>query len=196
MSERRAELTRRTTETEIVLRLDLEGTGAVRLDTGIGFLDHMLTQFAVHGLIDVDIEARGDLDVDGHHTVEDVGIALGGALAQALGDRAGIRRYGAGLVPLDEALARVVVDLSGRPGCYGAVPLDGAIGTFDCELVWEFLVGFSRAGALTLHVAVLSGDNRHHIVEAVFKALGRAVDEATTVEARRGAVPSSKGRLT
>ena len=196
MSERQATVTRETAETSIVVRLDLDGAGDARIETGIGFFDHMLTQTAVHGLFDLEVEAHGDLEVDAHHTVEDVGLALGGAVARALGDRVGIRRYGAAVIALDDALVRVVVDLSGRTGCYAKLTLDGAIGSFDGQLVKEFLVALCRGGALTLHADTLAGENRHHIAEAAFKALGRALDEATGVDPRRARIPSSKGRLT
>jgi len=196
MSERQATVTRETAETSIVVRLDLDGAGDARIETGIGFFDHMLTQTAVHGLFDLEVEAHGDLEVDAHHTVEDVGLALGGAVARALGDRVGIRRYGAAVIALDDALVRVVVDLSGRSGCYAKLTLDGAIGSFDGQLVKEFLVALCRGGALTLHADTLAGENRHHIAEAAFKALGRALDEATGVDPRRARIPSSKGRLT
>ena len=196
MSERQATVTRETAETSIVVRLDLDGAGDARIETGIGFFDHMLTQTAVHGLFDLEVEAHGDLEVDAHHTVEDVGLALGGAVARALGDRVGIRRYGAAVIALDDALVRVVVDLSGRSGCYAKLTLDGAIGSFDGQLVKEFLAALCRGGALTLHADTLAGENRHHIAEAAFKALGRALDEATGVDPRRARIPSSKGRLT
>jgi imidazoleglycerol-phosphate dehydratase len=192
---RSGEINRKTTETDIRLRLGLDGTGSVAVKSGVGFLDHMLTLFAVHGSFDLDIAAHGDLEVDDHHTAEDIGICLGQALAAALGDKGGIRRYGSSYVPMDETLARVVVDISNRPYLHYGVQLeDQKIGTFDTALAKEFLRAVALHGGLTLHVDLLHGENAHHIIEAVFKALGRALDEATTC--RDGAaVLSSKGIL-
>jgi imidazoleglycerol-phosphate dehydratase len=192
---RSGEINRKTTETDIRLRLGLDGTGSVAVKSGVGFLDHMLTLFAVHGSFDLDIAAHGDLEVDDHHTAEDIGICLGQALAAALGDKGGIRRYGSSYVPMDETLARVVVDISNRPYLHYGVQLeDQKIGTFDTALAKEFLRAVALHGGLTLHVDLLHGENAHHIIEAVFKALGRALDEATAC--RDGAaVLSSKGIL-
>jgi len=195
MSDREAAISRRTTETDISLGLRLDGTGQPSVRTGIGFLDHMLTLFAVQGLFDLDLRVEGDREVDDHHTVEDVGIALGEAVSEALGERRGIRRYGTFTVPMDESLALVALDLSGRSGCWVEAPLTGKIGTFDAELIEEFFVGFSRGGRLTLHARILAGKNQHHMAEALFKAFGRALDEATAIDPRRDGVPSSKGSL-
>ncbi len=193
---RTATINRTTKETSIKLVLSLDGQGQPALGTGVPFLDHMLTHVAVHGLFDLTIQASGDTEVDDHHTVEDVGIALGQALQQALGDRAGIRRYGDAIVPMDEALALVAVDLSGRGvlGWEGSFPTQ-RIGQFDTELVEEFLRALAREGRLTLHVRLLAGRNSHHMAEAVFKALGRALREAVEIDPRRSGVPSSKGQL-
>jgi len=195
MSDRQTTIVRRTTETEIELSLTLDGTGIGSIDTGVGFLDHMLSQFAVHGLFDLSVRAVGDRQVDDHHTVEDVGLALGEAVAAAVGDGTGIGRYGAATIPMDESLALVVVDLSGRSGCWIDAPLSGTIGGFDAELIEEFLIGVSRGGRLTLHARILAGTNRHHMAEALFKALGRSMDRATMLDPRRVGVPSSKGSL-
>ncbi len=195
MSDREAAISRRTNETDISLGLRLDGTGQPSVRTGIGFLDHMLTLFAVHGLFDLDLRVEGDREVDDHHTVEDVGIALGEAVSEALGERSGIRRYGAFTVPMDESLALVALDLSGRGGCWVETPFAGKIGAFDAELIEEFFVGFSRGGRLTLHARILAGKNRHHMAEALFKAFGRALDEAIAIDPRRDGVPSSKGSL-
>ncbi|MDR0379961.1 MAG: imidazoleglycerol-phosphate dehydratase HisB [Candidatus Accumulibacter sp.] len=194
---RQAEITRNTLETRINVRLDLDGTGQSRLDTGVPFLEHMLEQVARHGMIDLDIEARGDLQVDAHHTVEDVGIAFGQALSRALGDKKGIRRYGHAYVPLDEALSRVVVDLSGRPGLSFNVGFTRAtIGAFDIELVREFFQGLVNHAAITLHIDNLRGENAHHQAETVFKAFGRALRMAVEADPRAaGNVPSTKGTL-
>ena len=168
--ERRAEVVRHTSETQIRVALNLDGTGAATLATGIGFFDHMLDQIARHGLIDLVIEAKGDLHVDGHHTVEDVGITLGQALAQAVGDKKGLRRYGHAYVPLDEALSRVVIDFSGRPGLHMRVDFkSGMIGALDTQLVYEFFQGFSNHAGVTLHIDTLQGDNAHHQCETIFK---------------------------
>jgi imidazoleglycerol-phosphate dehydratase len=194
---RRAEVERNTKETRIKVTVDLDGVGANQIATGIGFFDHMLEQIARHGAIDLMIEARGDLHIDGHHTVEDVGIAFGQALNRALGDKAGIRRYGHAYVPLDEALSRVVIDLSGRPGLEWHVPFTRAmIGGFDVDLTHEFFQGFSNHALATLHVDNLRGDNSHHQCETVFKAFARALRMAVEPDPRTGgAVPSTKGSL-
>jgi imidazoleglycerol-phosphate dehydratase len=198
MSARRADVVRNTKETQIRVAVDLDGTGAARIATGIGFFDHMLDQIARHGAIDLTVEAQGDLHIDGHHTVEDVGITLGQAVARALGDKAGLRRYGHAYVPLDEALSRVVVDLSGRPGLIWQVPFTRAmIGGFDVDLAHEFFQGFVNHALVTLHVDNLRGDNAHHQCETVFKAFGRALRMAAEVDPRAdGLVPSTKGTLT
>ena len=192
-----AEVRRDTKETQIRVRVDLDGTGAAKLATGIGFFDHMLDQIARHGLIDLDVEARGDLHIDGHHTVEDVGITFGQAVAQAAGNKAGITRYGHAFVPLDEALSRVVVDFSGRPGLHMHVPFKaGMIGGFDTQLAFEFFQGFSNHALVTLHIDNLKGDNAHHQAETVFKAFGRALRMALAIDARSaGVIPSTKGSL-
>ena len=197
MSERTAEVTRNTKETQIRVRVDLDGSGAARLATGIGFFDHMLEQIARHGLIDLEIDARGDLHVDGHHTVEDVGITLGQAVAQAVGDKAGLTRYGHAYVPLDEALSRVVVDFSGRPGLHMHVPFKaGMIGGFDAQLAYEFFQGFANHALVTLHIDNLKGDNAHHQCETVFKAFARALRQALAIDPRAtGMIPSTKGSL-
>jgi len=194
---RQADVSRNTLETKIRVALDLDGTGAAKLATGIGFFDHMLDQIARHGLIDLTVEAQGDLHIDGHHTVEDVGITLGQALAKALGDKKGLRRYGHAYVPLDEALSRVVVDLSGRPGLTFNVPFTrAAIGEFDVDLVREFFQGLVNHAAITVHIDALRGDNSHHQAETVFKAFARALREAVEPDPRAaGAVPSTKGLL-
>jgi imidazoleglycerol-phosphate dehydratase len=194
---RKAEVTRRTAETDIAVRLDLDGTGARDCRTGVGFFDHMLDQLARHSLIDLAVEATGDRHIDDHHTVEDVGIALGRALAEALGDKVGIRRYGACLLPMDEALVRVAVDLSGRPFLVWSLDLPTPkIGSFDTELVREFFTAFAMNAGMTLHVTRLEGVNSHHIVEAAFKAVARALREAVEPDPRQaGAVPSTKGTL-
>lgn len=194
---RQADVTRNTLETQIRVALDLDGTGKSVLATGVGFFDHMLDQIARHGLIDLEIAAKGDLHIDAHHTVEDVGIAVGQALAKALGDKKGLRRYGHAYVPLDEALSRVVVDLSGRPGLVFNVPFTrGTIGEFDVDLVREFFQGLVNHAAITVHVDCLRGDNSHHQAETVFKAFARALRMAIEPDARAaGAVPSTKGSL-
>ena len=192
-----AEVQRNTKETQIRVRVDLDGTGAARLSTGIGFFDHMLDQIARHGLIDLEIEAKGDLHIDGHHTVEDVGITLGQAVAQAVGDKAGLTRYGHAYVPLDEALSRVVIDFSGRPGLHMRVPFKaGMVGGFDTQLAYEFFQGFSNHAGVTLHIDNLHGDNAHHQCETVFKAFARALRSALTLDPRSaGVIPSTKGSL-
>ncbi len=194
---RTAEIIRNTKETQIRVRVNLDGTGQAKLATGIGFFDHMLEQIARHGLIDLEIDAKGDLHIDGHHTVEDVGITLGQAVAKAWGDKAGLRRYGHAYVPLDEALSRVVIDLSGRPGLTMEVPFQaGMIGGFDTQLAYEFFQGFVNHALVTLHIDNLRGDNAHHQCETVFKAFARALRMAVEVDARmEGQVPSTKGSL-
>ena len=194
---RTAQVTRNTLETQIAVSLNLDGTGVSKLATGVPFLDHMLDQIARHGLIDLDIEARGDLHIDAHHTVEDTGITFGQAFAQALGDKKGIRRYGHAYVPLDEALSRVVIDLSGRPGLEYHVDYTRArIGEFDVDLFLEFFRGFINHAGVTLHIDNLRGINAHHQAETVFKAFGRALRMAVESDARMGDVmPSTKGTL-
>ena len=197
MNPRTAEVSRNTAETQIAVKINLDGTGQARLSTGIGFFDHMLDQIARHGLIDLDIQAVGDLHIDGHHTVEDVGIALGQAVNQAVGDRKGLRRYGHAYVPLDEALSRVVIDLSGRPGLVMNVPFkSGMIGSFDSQLAYEFFQGFVNHAFVTLHIDNLRGDNAHHQAETVFKAFARALRSALEIDSRAaGTSPSTKGSL-
>ncbi|RYG14714.1 MAG: imidazoleglycerol-phosphate dehydratase HisB [Burkholderiales bacterium] len=192
-----AEVSRNTAETQIRVRVNLDGTGVAKLSTGIGFFDHMLDQIARHGLIDLEIEAKGDLHIDGHHTVEDVGITLGQAVAQAVGDKKGIRRYGHAYVPLDEALSRVVIDFSGRPGMLMNVPFkSGMIGTFDSQLAHEFFQGFVNHAFVTLHIDNLRGENAHHQAETVFKAFARALRFAVELDPRSaGVIPSTKGSL-
>jgi imidazoleglycerol-phosphate dehydratase len=194
---RTAEVSRSTAETKIKVRVNLDGTGLARLHTGIGFFDHMLDQIARHGLIDLDIQAEGDLHIDGHHTVEDVGITLGQAVHLAVGDKAGIRRYGHAYVPLDEALSRVVVDFSGRPGLVMNVPFkSGMIGTFDSQLAHEFFQGFANHAFVTLHIDNLRGENAHHQAETVFKAFARALRAALERDPRAPTtIPSTKGSL-
>jgi len=194
---RQAEVSRNTLETQIVVRLDLDGTGAAKLNTGVPFLDHMLEQIARHGLIDLEISAKGDLHIDAHHTVEDVGITLGQTFAKAAGDKKGLRRYGHAYVPLDEALSRVVIDLSGRPGLIFNVDFTRErIGEFDVDLTREFFQGFVNHALATLHVDNLRGINSHHQCETVFKAFGRALRAAIEVDERAaGAMPSTKGTL-
>jgi imidazoleglycerol-phosphate dehydratase len=194
---RTAEITRNTNETQIRVALNLDGTGKQKLDTGVPFLDHMLDQIARHGMIDLEIEAKGDLHIDAHHTVEDVGITLGQAIAKAIGDKKGIRRYGHAYVPLDEALSRVVVDFSGRPGLEFHVPFKRSmIGTFDVDLTHEFFQGFVNHALVTLHIDNLRGENAHHQCETVFKAFGRALRMASELDSRAaGTIPSTKGTL-
>ncbi len=194
---RQAEVTRNTNETQITVKINLDGTGQSKLSTGIGFFDHMLDQIARHGLIDLDIQAKGDLHIDGHHTVEDVGITLGQAFAKAVGDKKGIRRYGHAYVPLDEALSRVVVDFSGRPGLVMHVPFKvGMIGEFDSQLAFEFFQGFVNHALVTLHIDNLRGENAHHQAETVFKAFARALRAALELDPRSaGVIPSTKGSL-
>jgi imidazoleglycerol-phosphate dehydratase len=192
-----AEVRRDTAETKIRVRVDLDGTGTAKLATGIGFFDHMLDQLARHGLIDLEIDCQGDLHIDGHHTVEDVGITLGQAFAKAVGDKKGLRRYGHAYVPLDEALSRVVVDFSGRPGLHMRVPFKaGMIGALDTQLVYEFFQGFVNHAGVTLHIDNLFGDNAHHQCETVFKAFARALRMALERDPRMaGVIPSTKGSL-
>ena len=197
MSARTAQVTRNTKETRISVEVNLDGSGACAFKTGVPFLEHMLEQVARHGLIDLKIQAEGDLHIDAHHTVEDIGITLGQAFAKAVADKKGIRRYGHAYVPLDEALSRVVIDLSGRPGFEYHVEYPRArIGEFDVDLVGEFFQGFINHALVTLHVDCLRGKNAHHIAETIFKAFGRALRMALEVDARMGAVvPSTKGSL-
>ena len=194
---RTAEVVRNTRETQIRVRLDLDGTGAAKLSTGIAFLDHMLEQVARHAMVDLEVEAKGDLHIDAHHTVEDIGIVLGQSFARAIGDKSGVRRFGHAYVPLDEALSRAVIDLSGRPGLEYHVRFTRAlIGEFDVDLVHEFLQGFVNHAQVTLHVDNLRGDNAHHQCETVFKAFARALRMASERDPRgAGAVPSTKGTL-
>jgi len=194
---RQAQITRNTLETQISVKLDIDGTGKAALSTGLGFLDHMLDQVARHGMLDLDVTAKGDLHIDAHHTVEDVGITLGQAFAKAVGDKTGIRRYGHAYVPLDEALSRVVVDLSGRPGLEFDIKFTRAmIGEFDVDLIHEFFQGFVNHALVTLHVDNLKGDNAHHQAETAFKAFGRALRMAVELDPRmQGILPSTKGKL-
>ena len=194
---RQSDITRNTLETQVRVKLDLDGTGQSRLATGIGFLDHMLDQIARHGMLDLDVEAKGDLHIDAHHSIEDVGITLGQALAKAIGDKKGLRRYGHAYVPLDEALSRVVVDLSGRPGLVFNVNFTRAtIGEFDVDLIREFFQGLVNHAAISLHLANLRGDNAHHQAETLFKAFGRALRMAVEADPRAaGSIPSTKGSL-
>ena len=194
---RSAEIKRTTAETSIELRLNLDGTGAGRIATGVGFMDHMLTLFARHARMDLNVVCKGDTMVDDHHSVEDIGICLGAVIAQAVGDKRGIRRYGSMLLPMDEALVLCALDLSGR-SClrYTAQIPSQKIGTFDTELVEEFFLGLTRAAGMTLHIRMMDGTNSHHIVEAMFKALGRALREAVSIDASLGGeIPSTKGVL-
>ena len=197
MAERSATVKRHTRETQIDITVKVDGTGLSKLSTGIPFLEHMLDQVARHGMLDLDVQAKGDLKVDAHHTVEDIGIVLGQAISQALGDKTGIGRYGHAYVPLDEALSRVVIDFSGRPGLMYRVEFPRAhIGSFDVDLCHEFFQGFANAANATLHIDNLRGDNAHHIAETVFKAFGRAIRMALTLDTRmRGILPSTKGVL-
>ena len=197
LNSRTAVISRNTAETKITVKLNLDGTGQANLSTGIGFFDHMLDQIARHGLIDLDIQCVGDLHIDGHHTVEDVGITFGQAVAQAVGDKKGLRRYGHAYVPLDEALSRVVVDFSGRPGLEMHVPFkSGMIGTFDSQLAFEFFQGFVNHAFVTLHIDNLRGENSHHQAETVFKAFARALRMALEIDPRAAnVIPSTKGSL-
>lgn len=194
---RTAEVTRNTNETKIRVVLNLDGTGKSQLNTGIGFLDHMIDQIARHGMMDIEVSCKGDLHIDGHHTTEDVGITLGQAFAKAIGDKKGVRRYGHAYVPLDEALSRVVVDFSGRPGLEMHVNFVRAmIGNFDVDLVYEFFQGFVNHAFVTLHIDNLRGQNAHHQCETVFKAFGRALRMAAELDPRaEGVIPSTKGSL-
>ncbi len=198
MSERRATVERNTLETQIRVSVNLDGTGVSKLDTGLPFLEHMLDQVARHGLIDLDIQAKGDLHIDAHHTVEDIGITLGQALARAWGDKKGVRRYGHAYVPLDEALSRVVIDLSGRPGLEMHVDFTrGMIGGFDVDLFYEFFQGLVNHAMITVHIDNLRGKNAHHQAETVFKAFGRTLRMAVEPDPRMdGVTPSTKGTLT
>lgn len=187
---------RKTNETSVKINLNLDGTGIHNVDTGVGFFDHMLAQLSAHGLIDLDVAATGDIHVDFHHTVEDVGIALGQGLREALGDMQGITRYGAATVPMDEALAQAVVDLSGRSHLVYDDTLDGGkVGEMDVELIREFFEAFVRNSNVTMHVRVLSGRNAHHVIEAIFKAVARALRVAAESDPRREGIPSTKGTL-
>ncbi len=193
---RTGEIHRQTKETDIRVSLVLDGSGQTEIRTGVPFMDHMLTLLAVHGFFDLQVTAQGDIEVDGHHTVEDLGICLGQALKQALGDRPPVRRYGVALVPMDEALVRVALDLANRPHLtYQVTVRDAKVGTFDTELAKEFLRALSLNGGITMHVDMIRGENSHHIIEAAFKALGQALDRATTLEPRLSGVLSSKGAL-
>jgi imidazoleglycerol-phosphate dehydratase len=197
VKQRTAQITRDTKETRITASVNLDGSGMAKLDTGIPFLEHMLEQVARHGLVDLEIKAKGDLEVDAHHTVEDIGIALGQALTKALGDKKGIRRYGHAYVPLDEALSRVVIDFSGRPGLEYRVDFPRArVAQFDVDLIHEFFQGFCNHAQVTLHIDNLRGNNSHHIAETIFKAFGRALRMGLEDDPRMGGViPSSKGTL-
>ena len=197
MSQRKAEVERNTNETRIQVSVNLDGTGNCKLETGVPFLEHMLDQVGRHGLVDIDIIARGDLHIDAHHTVEDIGITLGQAVASAVGDKTGIVRYGHAYVPLDEALSRVVIDFSGRPGLeYRVVYPRAMIGEFDVDLLHEFFQGFVNHAGITLHIDTIRGDNAHHIAETVFKAFGRAMRMALAFDDRmEGVMPSTKGAL-
>lgn len=194
---RTAEVSRNTLETQIVASINIDGTGVSQLSSGLGFLDHMMDQIARHGMMDIKVEAKGDLHIDAHHTVEDIGITLGQAFAKALGDKKGIRRYGHAYVPLDEALSRVALDLSGRPGLEFGVEFKRArIGDFDVDLVHEFFQGFVNHAGVTLHIDNLRGENAHHQAETIFKAFGRALRMATELDPRMaGIMPSTKGSL-
>ncbi len=193
---RQATIERTTTETDVMVKLDIDGGGASKIETGVGFFDHMLTLFAKHGLFDLEIAAKGDLQVDGHHTVEDIGICLGQAFDQALGDKSGITRYGFWVLPMDEALATVSIDISGRPFLAYNLDLSSShIGGFDADLASEFFQAFVNKAGVTLHVRLQAGTNPHHIIEAVFKGFGRAMDQATSLNPRVAGVPSTKGVL-
>jgi len=195
-TQRRAEIARKTNETDIKLAFGIDGQGTAELSTDVPFLNHMLDLFAKHGRFDLTVDARGDVDVDDHHTVEDIGICLGMALKEALGDKRGIKRYASVFVPMDEALAQVVIDISGRPHFEMRGEFPGAsVGSFTVELVHEFLWKLALEGRITLHVIVHYGRNTHHMIEAVFKALGRALDEATSIDPRVDGIPSTKGVL-
>lgn len=196
MTKRAAEVTRETSETKIRALLDIEGTGQAQISTGVGFLDHMLNLWTRHGLFDLTLSVRGDLEIDDHHTVEDTGLVLGQAVKQALDDKSGIKRYGTAFVPMDEALVQVSLDLSGRPYLALDVPLAPVrLGNFSAEMLEDFLRAFAFSAGITLHVRLICGRNTHHIIEAVFKALGRALDEATQLDPRIKGVMSTKGML-
>lgn len=197
MTDRIASITRNTLETQITVTVNLDGSGVSKFNTGIPFLEHMMDQIARHGLVDIEVSAKGDLHIDDHHTVEDIGITLGQAFAQALGDKKGLQRYGFAYVPLDEALSRVVIDFSGRPGIEYRVEYPrGQIGNFDVDLIHEFFQGFVNHALATLHIDSLSGKNSHHIAETIFKAFGRAIRVAMTPDERMaGVIPSTKGSL-
>ena len=194
---RTAEIKRKTKETDIVLTLSLDGSGKAEIDTGIGFLNHMLTLFAAHGLFDLSVRCKGDTEVDDHHSTEDIGIALGQAFAQALGDKKGIRRYADKTIPMDEALILSAVDVSGRGGFYGEIPCPAQkVGTFDTELAEDFWTAFADNAGITLHIRVLAGKNSHHILEGVFKSVSRSLREAVSIDCRNAdAIPSTKGSL-
>ncbi|MFL0800155.1 MAG: imidazoleglycerol-phosphate dehydratase HisB [Agarilytica sp.] len=197
MSERKASVSRDTLETQISVSLNIDGSGQAKFDTGVPFLEHMMDQIARHGLVDLDITCKGDTHIDDHHSVEDIGITIGQAVHKAVGDKRGIRRYGHAYVPLDEALSRVVLDFSGRPGLTMNIPFtQKRIGQFDTELFWEFFQGFVNHAQVTLHIDCLRGSNAHHQIETVFKAFGRAIRMALEVDPRQGnAMPSTKGTL-
>lgn len=197
MAERKATITRNTLETQITVTVNLDGSGKAEFDTGVPFLEHMLDQVARHGMVDLSIKAQGDLHIDAHHTVEDIGITLGQAVTEAVGDKKGILRYGHAYVPLDEALSRVVIDFSGRPGIEYHVPFTrSSVGGFDVDLFMEFFQGFTNHAQVTLHIDNLRGDNSHHQAETVFKAFGRALRMALTADPRMaGVMPSTKGVL-
>ena len=196
MAKRTGKVERKTKETQISLELGLDGSGRYEIDTGIGFFDHMMSHLARHGLLDLTIKATGDLHVDAHHTVEDIGICLGQALDEALGDKRGIKRFGSAQVPMEDSLAQVAIDLCGRPSCvYKAEYTGEKIGDFDVELVAEFMRSLSNTAKMNLHINVPYGSNNHHIAEAIFKGLGRAVAEAVAIDQRQGDIPSTKGTL-
>jgi len=197
MSKRTAAVNRETLETQITVSVNLDGQGRTTLDTGLPFLEHMLEQVARHGLIDIEVKAKGDLHIDAHHTVEDIGITLGQTMGKAIADKRGIRRYGYAYVPLDEALSRVVIDFSGRPGLeYHATYPRARVGDFDVDLIHEFFQGFSNHALVTLHIDCLRGDNSHHVAETIFKAFGRAMRMALELDPRMGdQMPSTKGSL-
>ena len=193
---RKSKVSRTTTETDINISLNLDGKGSYKLDTGVPFLDHMLALWSRHGMFDLDIEAQGDTGIDDHHTVEDIGICLGQAISQALGDKTGIRRYGTAFAPMDESLAMVVIDISGRAFTSVDIPMPAQkVGDFDTELVEEFLRALATNAEITLHVRLLQGKNTHHVIEAVFKALGRAINEAVSIDERIEGIMSTKGQL-
>lgn len=196
VSVRKAEFSRKTHETEVYVNLNIDGSGRYDVNTGIGFFDHMLSLFSKHGLFDLEIKAKGDLEVDTHHTVEDVGITLGLAFSKAVGDKRSIKRYGVSYVPMDEALVRVSMDISGRPYLYYDMALNAeSLGSFETETVEDFMRAFAFNSGITLHVELLHGKNTHHVIEAAFKALGRALDEALKIDKRTDGIPSTKGVL-